>query len=527
MLRGGDELRRWLDLVTGAFLALGTGVYCAALPLNLGTADEAHYLYHAKRVLDGQVLYRDIFDFQPPVFVDLVALLFRVAPIELVSVRAANAVVCGVIVALLYYLCRRLCVSWCIASAIALAFPALCYSAWPYASPHWLSTLWTLLLAHVSLDRVRARRLPSLLLQGVVVGTLISTQQQRGIILGGLGSALLLLLDVLTDRRYGAREGIPWAGRALVIGGMAAAVVLAILLPHFLQAGLGPVVDQLLVYPFTGYRRRNNSMPWGGMTFLSFSLHNYTNVAVLKLLPVSLPAATLACIPSWRVARDRSYVEGVGTIVVLGVASVGGILYFPDFIHLAFAAPLCLAAAAVLTEGLLDRLYRVVRVARIGTSALLLAVLGTYLWRNMARAHAEFPFVHTTAFGRVAFASRDEIERVEQIRALANEMPSRELFCYPVHTATYLMTATDNPTPYNILLPGYQDDTVLREVIDTLEHRRVPLVLLIDTLITGSDPVADYVHEHYRCERNLVCVRVQPTPAGDRGESNGARRRSG
>src|SRR5262249_45345999 len=43
-----------------------TFAYLLAYPLAIGRADESHFLYAAKRVLDGQVLYRDLFESLTP-----------------------------------------------------------------------------------------------------------------------------------------------------------------------------------------------------------------------------------------------------------------------------------------------------------------------------------------------------------------------------------------------------------------------------------------------------------------------------
>jgi hypothetical protein len=67
MNRGTGPVRRvWTSGLLGAALALGAVVYLVAYPPALGGADESYILYEAKRLWNGDVPYRDFFDFIMP-----------------------------------------------------------------------------------------------------------------------------------------------------------------------------------------------------------------------------------------------------------------------------------------------------------------------------------------------------------------------------------------------------------------------------------------------------------------------------
>jgi hypothetical protein len=68
----------------------------------LGAADEGGYLYQAARVAAGDVLYRDVFNINPPGSYWLMAGLFRLFGTTLATARAASAVVSGLTAALAY-----------------------------------------------------------------------------------------------------------------------------------------------------------------------------------------------------------------------------------------------------------------------------------------------------------------------------------------------------------------------------------------------------------------------------------------
>jgi len=71
-----------LDVVVALVLFAGTLAYLSTLPRILGPSDEGLYLYNAKRVLDGDVLYRDIYDIITPASHYLMALAYGRGTIE-------------------------------------------------------------------------------------------------------------------------------------------------------------------------------------------------------------------------------------------------------------------------------------------------------------------------------------------------------------------------------------------------------------------------------------------------------------
>ena len=64
------------DAVLALLLFLAMVAYLSDLPRTLGRADESHFLYEAKRIRDGEVMYRDFFQFVTPGAPYVMALLF-------------------------------------------------------------------------------------------------------------------------------------------------------------------------------------------------------------------------------------------------------------------------------------------------------------------------------------------------------------------------------------------------------------------------------------------------------------------
>src|SRR4051812_8699254 len=87
---------RWSRDAAAALVLFAVVVgYLATLPLNLQSPDEARHLDHAKRLLDGEVLYRDVFDITTPGWVFLMTAAFRLFGSTLAVARGVAAAIHG------------------------------------------------------------------------------------------------------------------------------------------------------------------------------------------------------------------------------------------------------------------------------------------------------------------------------------------------------------------------------------------------------------------------------------------------
>src|SRR5439155_6393538 len=113
--------------------------YFLAFPLQPSQSDESVYLYGSQRLLEGQVLYRDFFEFITPGALYFFAGEFALPGPSLLAARVGMAAVNGLAAWLLFSLVRRVAG---VAEALgsALIFVVVCLSVWRQASPHWLTT---------------------------------------------------------------------------------------------------------------------------------------------------------------------------------------------------------------------------------------------------------------------------------------------------------------------------------------------------------------------------------------------------
>ena len=104
------------------------------------TADEGYIIYGAKRVLDGQILYKDFFQFYPPGDFYLLAFVFKLFGYSFIMARETAVVIDSLINTLLFYFSYKAIRSW-YAILPPLFFLILGYPNWMQYSHYWSSML--------------------------------------------------------------------------------------------------------------------------------------------------------------------------------------------------------------------------------------------------------------------------------------------------------------------------------------------------------------------------------------------------
>lgn len=483
------------DRLAAGVLVAATFAYLASLPRYLGWADESYFLYEAKRIRDGEVMYRDVFQFITPLATYCMAILYWLFGTSIATARLAMAVLHALLCAILFATCRAIGVRRSLALLVPLAFLSLCQGVWPFASPHWFSTVLAMAILAVLCTGERDQHPRRTLVLGVLLGILIGVQQQKGAIMAAGVGAIVLGEHVLDRHKRN------WMALCARIGWLAAGV-LTVVLPLGLwmiaSAGSGPVYEALVRFPLESYRRGHFAR-WGEAAPLTDSFAAATFPALLRWSPVAvLPPVARLLHAVIRGGIDRTS-SVLMALAVFAAASVASIWYFPDLIHIAFIAPAFFICAAETGEWLLRRFARSSggRVLGGGTAMVVAAILGYQLWRNTATMAQQFTLPHDTAFGRIDFAQPWEPLFVDGVRALLDEVPGRELFSYPNVTSIYLTAGARNPTPYQYLLARVSPPTQIAKAQAILDARRLPYVVVSPVIFTARDPLATFITTHY------------------------------
>jgi hypothetical protein len=178
------------------------------------------------------------------------------------------------------------------------------------------------------------------------------------------------------------------------------------------------------------------------------------------------------------------------------------VLYYPDFIHVAFIAPFALVVAAALVHDARSGLARLGRFGRLCGQAVLAAGFVAVIskgWGNVQAARQASPERYATAFGTLA-GSTDRRQMVEKLREVMSVGPqqSATFFSYPNDASLYLTIPGENPTPFSLVMPGYNTPEQYRTVIDALERTRTRWVVInIGAIRSVDDPVMRYLTSRY------------------------------
>ncbi len=485
--------------VVGWLLGVASFAYLLAQPPSLNPADESFILYGAKRVLQGQALYRDFFEFITPGSFYLYALAYAVGGVSITSARVVTALVDALSAVSTYFLVLYV-ASMAEAILAGLLVVVICVPVWAMASHHWIATAFGLATAAVLLaprwqDSSRGRPAAA----GALGGLLVCTHQTRGI---WLIVWLVVAVPLLVLAR---RDGTRW--RRMVrelawtaLGG--AAVCVPVLGYAVWHASIAEFLYATHTWVVTNYRQYNvGKFPWASYgVFWSGGL-KYTSLRLMQATPWLLGLEAVGVV--WALWRTGLRAQVVRLLVLLqALSAVGAILYFPDIVHIAFILPTVL----VVLGGMVFRLRTwLVRSDTPATRAGLYAVWGLALagvlvkaWSNTQTAWREVPVLYETAFGTLAGSSL----QADTIRDLRDKVPREgdgppHLFAFPTDAWLYLALPADNPTPFSLLRPVYNTPEQIEEAIDRLERDPRAVVFVNGLAAKPDDPFLVYLRSHW------------------------------
>jgi len=480
-----DRARPGLDAALALLIFAVCAGRLAAFPLQPGHADEAHYLHEAKRVLQGERLYRDVFELTTPGWVYLMALLFEVFGVTLRTARMAAAVIHGATAALLFIVCRRLDVRRGFALAAAATYLWVCPQMFPVASQHWLATLLGVLVLALCLRPLRPWLGGAL---GFVAGLMIAVHQARGLAMAA-GVAAFLTVDSLVLQRDHRSQPLA-VGIAFAAGLLLATVPM--LGAATVSAGFEPVWYALVMHPMQSY----------ASTFVTSWGRGGSTVFSVRGLVTYVPLALLCVIPRVLYGRhsgaDPRSVRAGAAVLLLGGASVASVWYYPDAIHLAFIAPLFFAAAADGLERAVRRLAGPVQNGVAWAIAVAIVVpIGVGMTRELAaRSSRRLTTVYRSAFGPVeVFPSHAAM--LDDLSRLLDAVPSRTLYCHGYSAYTYLLVDGRNPTRFEFVRAGYTTAAQVEEIVAVLRTQDVPYVWINPRDAEARDPITIFIRDHY------------------------------
>jgi hypothetical protein len=524
--RGGVQLNRvgarvaarrwplgWSDAAVGALLAAATALYLATFPLLLLSPDEPHMLNEARRILGGEVMYRDIFELTTPGWQYVMAFMFRVFGTTLRTARMTAAAIQGLTVALIFVACRRCDVRPWLAGAVSVAYLAVAPPVYPVASYHWLVTALSILLLVLCVGM--SDRPLSAFVAGVVVGLVTAIHQQRGVSLGGAVAVIIVAQAWLTPR---SALRARWRSALRSLTAMFAGVLIAfvpVAVVTLWRAGIDPVWRALILFPLINYRDVNH-VEWGGWLYPTVPPTIFARL--LRYSPAVLLLVFVALLLRPRRIHGDAVRGRALTLVLFSLFSIASISYYPDLIHIALIMPIFLIDFAAASEWSLSALPKGLdrRLGWLAASALLL-VSGWELRRNLPPPLPPLLAPYQSRFGMLPMGPHER-RFYENLDGLLDDVPSRTLFRYPLSRYTYLLLGAHNPTRFEYVLPGLHGEDHIQEVLEVLRTHDVPYVVVDRAALAPADQIFEFIRKHYEpmsdaeSRDSVVWRRAGPAP---------------
>lgn len=450
-------------------------VICASLYIlpfmhlyMLGT-DEGTLDYGAVRVVHGQVFARDFFEVIGPGTFYWLAAFFKIFGISFLATRICLFLTSLGTALLMYFLTRRICARYWALPSILLA-GAYFGGLWPAISHHIDSNFFAL-LAVACLALWQDRRSKSLLIAaGVLAGLTTVFLQPKGIL---LFCAFLIWLWILHRRDH-----VSLSALGVVTGGYLSVIGL-VLLYFWSKGALSSLVYVNLVWPSQHYGGVNTvhyangilTNYWDNWTIARNTFKWTIPMAAILMLPIlfiaALPALLLILGAKcrWNLRRPE-----VLLYWLCGGALWVAELHRKDMAHLVFGSPLLIVLCVHL---LLESRSKTSDVVMQMLSISAVCLTGFNLLCVLLGAHT----VDTRVGSIQTFKPVSALTYLEDHVA-----PNEEIFAYPYCPRYYFLSSTTNPTRYSILIYNYNTPSQFREVVQTLEERKVKYVVWDKTL---------------------------------------------
>jgi hypothetical protein len=513
-----ERVARSLPWIVG----LLTAAYQLAFPLVIGRADESVLLVGATRIMAGDALYRDFFEFLTPLGFYFHAAVFAIGGTTLLAARVAAAVANAVTTGLVFALARRI-AGPLEAAVAALMVAVVCLPAWPYASPHWLSTTLQLGVASVLLsERLRGSSRVRTAVAGVLGGTAFCVQQQRGVYIAAwaVTSILVLGFDHPSPVRWRTvRRELAW----FAAGGVGATVLVL----GYAAWASSPraLYDALVRFVFENYGGFVRPVPWASWAFLAKPWFATLWPRVFRWAPALLVVEGMTLLHAGLYGLFDRQERVRLCLLLLAMLSALSVRYFPDYIHVAYVMPFLLMPAARVLNALrsLPIVPRsIARGTAICLSAALLVVLLAEGGGSLARTRAAAPLTIDTPFGRLQ-GDAEQARLVAAVRSAVDRDPPGErlLYAFPGDAWLYLATGARNATPFAIIWPGYNSQAQFEQLLADVQRRR-PGTLVVNTILgPDGDPMRRALERDYDVVAQLPGYRVYrrhdlPAPAGQR-----------
>ncbi len=510
-------------------VAVGFAVLNIVLSLRyvgIVTFDEDPWIamYGAKRILEGQLLYKNFFDFVTPGTDYLLAGIFSIFGTKLsvaqFAVVLSNAAVTAIVVFVSFDIIKN---KW------LRLLPGLLFSLYSayvyYVSHHWFILLPAILALFtgvriVTLDTGKPNKW---FFTGLASAGAFLFIQSIGITLFGM--VVLFIVWYYANKSY--RRGILLRSVIYYIIGFFIPIIIVVIV-FTLSGSLHAFIYDSFIWPFSHYREINLSTP---SDFLKLWIKElsidgfligiiYSFVAYFGIL-LSLAAFVYAAV---KINKDKTQELSLLAIVsffCMGI--VAGLLPNSAAFHLMVFMPVYMLAVIIIFEYAPFWSSRLIKAGFYFyfISITLVISYNAYRYFLAYNKPANAVEIFQTPVGKVKmYKGYKSIISPSYPYPLLKELNMKlpkHIFVLYWSPSIYMLTGSDNPAPLNTYIPYYNTKEQAMSVIKALgsSHTRVIIIdnrlgfvkkrigwLIHDQRVfSAEDPLITYIHTHYRQEK--------------------------
>jgi hypothetical protein len=408
-------------------VALLTGLACLPF-LNsvFSLGDEGILLQGADRLLRGEKLYLDFFEFLPPGGFLLTATWLWGTEVNLFAARTLTVIVIIAIASSSYLIGYRLLRGAAVAAIFAMAWVVMSQGGWTQVNHHWFTTMFCMIQLCALVFWIDApHRLLFPAVAGLAGGTAAMITPNRG--------ALMLVagLAAFSSARRQFGELIVYCATALI-------VPVLLILYVASQGALSAAFDSVILYPLKQY---------AGIQSVAYGAGwDIQNLLIVLLFPAATILAVLHISRDWRAAlHDRL----LRLFVCSALAAFCGFSLRADIAHTTFAAPLIIP----LLQYCLAPVFFSARLFRLATVSVIGLALGMSLtvFLTVALLTVRSPELQTPR-GSVKVLRPDTSLIIQRI----NDLPPKDtIFFYPFDPLLAFLTDRVNPSRLDVFIPNY------------------------------------------------------------------------
>jgi hypothetical protein len=415
---------------SGFWLLLAVGVISVVLCLPFiryvwWLGDEGVLLHGAERMLQGDRLYLDFFEFLPPGGFIITEAWFAIAGMSMFSARTLAILTIAGIACFAYLACRQASKHALLSALIPVGWVVISQGLWTEINHHWFTTLSSMIAAWATLVSIERAQpwLRGPLVAGVAAGAAVMVTPTRGAF-----TMLAAATAFLNLRRHRT---------------------------EFVSFVLGCALVPICTF---GYLIAQGVLTAAFNDVILFTVTQYTSVAPVPfgmgahfhlrwIFPLAALNTVLICIHDW---HECLYDRVFRTCTAFGLAGFVGCFPRPDDVHIGFAGPLVCPLLA----------YCVNRVIRPWPAQYQYAAAALAMASLIPPAHRLWSMSQSAVRGEIVSMPRGRVTLVpsgawELAERIADTPADDAYFFYPYMPMLPFLTAHRHVSKYDIFVPGY------------------------------------------------------------------------